>query len=215
MSALILRVLFGGVLIIGASPSLLAIDNVPAPNSDPFYQQLRNLSLDGETVTVTNLTLKRDAGTFHFNSGTLCFVGPVNGKVTGAVFNGDGSFVLDPPSGSERASLKLLTKEDRFNETFSQAVFRFTDATYDEVKKAGGSPGGSCDAGALKDAQNITRHKFKENLEARLFVDVLSPEPGGYFAAVIHGRYSGKELFEITHSRIPSTKFPLNSVASA
>jgi hypothetical protein len=199
MSALIPRALFGGVFLLAASFSLLAVDNVvPGPNSDPFYQQLRNLSLGGETVTVTNLTLKRDAGTFHFNSGTLCFVGPVNGKVTGAVFNGDGSFVLDPPSGSERASLKLLTKEDQFNETFSQAVFRFTDATYDEVKKSGGSPGGSCDAGPLKDAQNITRHKFKENLEARLLIDVLSPEPGGYFVATIHGRrYSGKEEFEI------------------
>jgi hypothetical protein len=198
MSALILRVLFGGVLIIAASPSLLALDNVPAPNSDPFYQQLRNLSLSGETVGVANLTLKRDAGTFHLKSGTLCFVGPVNGKVTGAVFNGDGSFVLDLPLGPERASLKLLTNEDQFNETFSQAVFRFTDATYDEVKKAGAAPGGSCDAGALKDIQNITRHKFKENMEARLLIDVLSPEPGGYFAAFVHGRrYSGKELFQI------------------
>src|SRR5271155_2344506 len=189
MSALIPRAVFGGVLIFAASLSLLAVDNVvPGPNSDPFYQQLRNLSLGGETITVTNLILKRDAGTFHLNSGTLCFVGPVNGKVTGAVFNGDGSFVLDPPIGTERASLKLLTKEDQFNETLSQAVFRFTDATYDEVKKTVGAAGGSCDAGALKDAQNITRHKFKENMEARLLIDVLSPESGGYFVALIHGR---------------------------
>ncbi|MFZ0480404.1 MAG: M1 family aminopeptidase [Terriglobales bacterium] len=178
---------------------LLAIENTPpAPNSDPTYQQLRNLTLGGEAVSVTNFQLKRDAGTFNFRSGTVCFVTPVNGKVTGAVFNGDGSFALDAPIDSERASLKLLTKENEFSENFTQAVFRFTDSTYDEIKKAGGKSAGGCDAGLLRDMQHTTRHKFKDNLEVRLLIDVLSPEPGGYFAAFIHGkRYSGKEEFEI------------------
>jgi hypothetical protein len=41
---------------------------------------------------------------------------------------------------SERASLKLLTKEDEFSETFSHLVLRFTDGTYDELKKSGSTP---------------------------------------------------------------------------
>src|SRR5580692_1843025 len=65
----------------------------PGPNSDPTYQALRNLALGGEAVSVSNLDLKRDAGTFHLRSGTVCFVAPVQGKVTGAVFVGDGNFV--------------------------------------------------------------------------------------------------------------------------
>src|SRR5277367_935882 len=117
---------------------LFAADNpASAPNSDPTYQQLRNPTLGPEAVTVNNLTLKRDAGTFLLRSGNVCFVTPANGKVTGAVFTGDGNFVLDPPLDSERRSLKLLTKEDQFSENFAQAVFRFTDATYDEIKKGG------------------------------------------------------------------------------
>ena len=174
-------------------------DNPPAgPNSDPTYQQLRSLTLGGEAVSVSNVTLKRDAGTFHFRSGTVCFVAPVQGKVTGAVFTGDGNFVLDPPLESERKSLKLLTKEEEFSENFNQAVLRFTDSTYDDIKKAGAAASGGCDAGLLKDSQNTTRHKFKNNLEARILEDVLSPEPGGLFYAFIHGRhYSDKEIFEI------------------
>src|SRR5208283_3156773 len=62
-----------------------------APNSDPTYQALRNLTLNGDAVTLANFELKRDAGTFHLHSGTVCFVSPVNGKVTGAVFVGDGN----------------------------------------------------------------------------------------------------------------------------
>ena len=182
-----------------ARPSCLYAADAPAgPNSDPTYQQLRNLTLSGEAVSVTNFELKRDAGTFHLHSGTVCFVMPVMGKVTGAVFVGEGHFVLDPSEQSERNSLKLLTKEDEFSESFSQAVFRFTDSTYDDIKKGGSPASVGCDAGLLKDSQNTTRHKLKNNLEARILEDVLSPEPGGLFYAFIHGKhYDSKELFEI------------------
>jgi hypothetical protein len=192
------RIFFAAIILFAWSLPLYA-DNPPlGPNSDPTYQQLRNLTLGGEAVSVSNLSLKRDAGTFHLRSGTVCFVTPVQGKITGVVFTGDGNFVLDPPLESERKSLKLLTKEDEFSENFSQVVLRFTDSTYDDIKNGGSAASGGCDAGPLKDSQNTTRHKFKNNLEARILEDVLSPEPGGLFVAFIHGkRYSDKEIYEI------------------
>jgi len=169
----------------------------PAANSDPTYQALRNIGVSSEAVSVSNLTLKREAGTFHLHSGTVCFVAPVSGKVTGAVFAGDGNFVLDPPTATEKNSLKLLTKENEFSESFSQMVMRFTDSTYEEIKKAGSAASG-CDGGPLKDSQNTTRHKLRDNLEARILEDVLSPEPGGLFVAFIHGKhYNGQELYTI------------------
>jgi len=79
-------------------------EQAPAPagapakaNSDPTYQQLRNVGLSGEVSTANNLVLKRDAATFTFRSGSFYFLAPVNGKVTGAVFLGNGSFALTPP----------------------------------------------------------------------------------------------------------------------
>jgi len=197
------RILFATTILLASFLPLCPADNPPSgPNSDPTYQQLRNLTLGGEAVSVSNFELKRDAGTFHLHSGMVCFVAPVQGKVTGAVFVGDGNFVLDPPSESERRSLKLLTKEDEFSEKFTHAVLRFTDSTYDDIKKGGNPSSGGCDAGLLKDSQNTTRHKFKNNLEARILQDVLSDEPGGLFVAFIHGkRYSDKELYEIDPDR--------------
>jgi len=175
---------------------------VIAPNSDPIYQQLRNLTLSGEAMSVANFELKRDVGTFHLHSGTVCFVTPVQGKITGAVFSGEGHFVLDPPLQSERNSLKLLTKENEFSESFSQAVFRFTDSTYDDFKKASRAATAGCDPSLLRDSQNTTRHKFKDNLEARILEDLLSPEPGELFVAFIHGkRYSDKEIYEMDPNR--------------
>ncbi len=169
----------------------------PLPNSDPVYQQLRNAGLSGEAISVSNFELKRDAGTFHLRAGTVCFLTPALGKVTGAVFIGDGSFVIETNSAGERSMLKLLTKEDQFNENFSEMVLRFTDSTYDELKQAG-SPASKCNAGPLKDVQSATRHKLKANFELRILEDILSTEPGMFFAAFIHGkRYSDKELFQI------------------
>src|SRR6516162_4909303 len=79
-----------------------------AQNADGTYQQLRNVALGGEAITVNNATLKRDAATFQLNSGTLCFLSPVQGKVTGAVFVGEGRLLLTPPLPSEQRSLALL-----------------------------------------------------------------------------------------------------------
>jgi hypothetical protein len=190
-----------GLLALSLVAAPVAAQNAaPAgPNADPTYQALRNLTLGGEAVSVSNLDLKHDAGTFHLRSGTVCFTTPVQGKVTGAVFMGDGNFVISPPP-SEMGMLKLLTKENEFSENFSHLVLRFTDSTYDEIKKAGTAATGGCDNGLLKDSQNVMRHghEMKYNLDARILQDVLSPEPGALFVAFVHGKhYNDKELFVV------------------
>ena len=186
-----------------ASRAAIAQTPAPAPgvnpgaNNDPTYQALRNSALGGEAVSVSNLELKRDAGTFHLRSGVVCFIAPVAGKVTGAVFLGDGNLILNVPD-SEKSMLKLLTKEDEFSENFSQMVVRFTDSTYDDIKKAGTAGGSGCDGGPLKDVQHTTRHKLKDNIEIRILEDLLSPAPGGLFVAFIKGKhYNGQELFTL------------------
>ena len=67
--------------VLHSSALLMAQNASPmAPNSDPTYQALRNLTLSGEGVSVTNVDLKRDVGTFHLRSGTVCFANPVQGR---------------------------------------------------------------------------------------------------------------------------------------
>jgi hypothetical protein len=167
-------------------------------NSDATYIALRNLSLGTEAVSVSSFDLKRDAGIFRFKSGTVCFASPVNGKVTGAVFTGDGEFLLTPPTEQERKSLNYLTKETEFHERFERLILRFTDSTYEELKKAGTPTNAGCDAGLWKDSQNMTRHKLRHNLEEELLGEVLSPEPREMFVAFIHGkRYADREMYKL------------------
>ena len=179
------------------------------PNSDPAYRQLRNIKLGDDQFTVTNLDLKRDAATFHLRSGTVCFVLAVDRKVTGAVFEGDGTMELTPPLPGEKKMLKLLTKEDQFSENFSQLVLRFTDSTRDEIAKAGTPTSKKCDEGPLRDSQNVLRHGhvLRYNLDARILEDVLGSETEGLFVAFIHGkRYSSKLLYMIDPHGAPTVQ---------
>jgi hypothetical protein len=115
------------ILFFALMPARLVADQTP--NSDATYQQLRNIALGAEAVSVSNFTLKKDAATFQLNSGTVCFFSPVEGKVTGATFVGEGRLLLTPPIPSEERSLELLTKEKEYSESLQRLVLRFTDNT--------------------------------------------------------------------------------------
>jgi hypothetical protein len=159
-------------------------------NSNPFYQQLRSLLPGGEAIQVNNLELHRDAATFTFRSGSFAFYGEVNGKVTGAVFKGEGHLHITPPTAEERHNLFIVTHSEEFDEDFDQVVLRFTDSTAAELRKAstGKAEESATQVRAAQDFQTFARQKLHENYDLRLLADVLSPSPGGFFMAAIHGK---------------------------
>jgi len=199
----------------GEAAAQAAASAATAPNSDPVYQQLRNVTAGGKTIAVQDFVLKRDAGTFRFISGSFAFLTPVEGKTTGAVFNGSATFSLDPPIASEKHSLELLTKSSEMVEQFSTAVFRFTDGTEKEIEAKGAPPAGAVmsPAGeALADIQTALRKHIKYNLDARILEDVLSPDRGGLFCAFIKGeKYDHKEIYILDPHGVPQglTKLPV------
>ena len=178
-----------------SSPSSLS-----RANNEESYVKLRNIKVGTETVHVKDFTLKKDAGVFTFHSGVFSLLEPVNGKITGAVFTGDATFALNPPTTLEKRNLAILTKGLPFEEQFSSAVFRFTDGTETELRKAALQDSASSgDApGLLADVQFQLRKKIKYNLSARLLQDVLNTSPGGKFTAFIKGkRYSDKMIYDV------------------
>lgn len=169
-----------------------------AANSSTSYQQLRSLLPGGEVVTVNDFELKRDAATFTFHAGSFAFYGQVNGKVTGAVFRGEGHLHITPPTAEERHSLSVLMHSEEFDEDFEQVVLRFTDGTAAEIHRAATGTG-QPDADFIRAAQNLqefARHQLHDNLDLRLLQDVLSPSAGAYFFAAVHGKKNPHLFFE-------------------
>jgi len=184
------------LLIAGFSVALQA--QRPA-NSNSYYQQLRGLLPGGEVIAVNNLELKRDAATFTFHRGEIAFYGQVNGRLTGAVFKGEGHFHLTPPTAAERHNLSIANRSEEFDEDFDQVVMRFTDDTAAELHKAS-TGAGQADAEYAKAAAELhtfMRTKLKRNLDLRLLEDVLSPAQGGFFLAAIHGNKNGHMVFTV------------------
>jgi hypothetical protein len=181
-------------------PALLSAQAPPSPNSHPLYVELRNLTPAAEAVQVKDFVLQKDAATFTL-SGALHLLPPVNGRLTGAVFIGQGSMKYEPPVAVERSMLRHLTKGEAFEETFERAVFRFTDDTGATIVAAGAAAAAASASDArdaLKDTNQALRMTLKDNVHARILHDVLNPAAGGLFHAYITGRkYSNRMAYVI------------------
>src|SRR5215467_14493870 len=94
-------------------------------NSDPVYRKLRDTGL-GETFHFDNVTIPLDTATFQFQKGTLTFLTPVNGIVTGAIFIGEGHFNLKAVTVLGGQELKRRTGSTEADEEFTEVVLRFT-----------------------------------------------------------------------------------------
>jgi hypothetical protein len=186
--------------------------------TDAAYIQLRSLKLSGQTVTIENLLLRRDAATFLLRRGEFHLAEPVNGKVVAAVFLGSGEFFLRPPTVGEQRNLAIFTKEPTLTESFSELVLHFTDSTYDEIVRVGSvakKPIPLKAAAALKDREDLLRkgRRFLDeniavfllqyNLPARLLADLYDPEHAGFFNAFIKGERFEDLMFRVDPRGVP------------
>ena len=198
-----------------ANPSDLA-----AASSDDLlkdYAQLRSLQGSDVSAVAENVTWKRDSATFTFKDGRLTFAAPVAGHVVAAAFTGQATFELDPPTAMDRHQIERFTKEPKLEENFREAVFFFTDSSWDELQKlVNVRPGG--DAGAATKMLEVTQKKLSEhfnqwwenqsndypvmrNLPARMLADLSDPSSKGLFLADIKSDDYGGLLFEISWNR--------------
>lgn len=99
-----------------------------------LYRQLAAVGLDANKIyDVRDASFDREDLHFALHDGTIGFTQSVNGKVTGALFVGEGEILVVPPNSAERQSLALFTKTGVLNEHFSLAYFRFADDKFFET----------------------------------------------------------------------------------
>jgi hypothetical protein len=101
----------------------------------PLYRALRTIGLDPLRVyKVREAALDRDDIHLWLNDGTIAFTQGVEGRITGAYFEGDGEVLVRPPNRMERASLGLFTGRGVLEEHFSSVYLRFNDDTAEELQ---------------------------------------------------------------------------------
>jgi len=103
--------------------------------AETLYEQLRTADLDDARVYhVRNLNLDRGEIHISLDDGVIAFTHEVEGKITGAFFEGDGDVLLAPPNQVERASMTLFTGAAILEERFVTAYFRWNDDTFAEMQ---------------------------------------------------------------------------------
>jgi len=178
-----------------------------------LYDQIKAFSLTGAKADVTGLVLKRDRVEMTF-SGTFYFTGPVNGKVTGAVFIGQGDFRAQSPSIEfERANLKRMLGAEAVESDFKTAVLRFSDDTMEFIGT--NKTESSVDPRAQQLANDINGRMLKEtgaNMASRVALSLLNNENPGFFFANFDGGRRGRFSYVLDHqTRIPTDYFDINA----
>ncbi len=197
--------LLNGVSVLAQTAETVSGNNI-------LYSNIKNFILNGGKADVTELVLKRDRAVMNFN-GTFYFTNSAGGKVTGAVFIGEGKFSAEiPPSEFEKNNVKRLLGEEIVESSFKTAVLRFTDDTFDIIGK--NKEEAIADPKAQKLASEINDLILKEtgaNLSSRIVTSILNNERPGFFFANFDGGKRGQfSLLLDYQNRIPTSYFDIN-----
>ena len=186
-------------------------------NTDRVYRQLRDLGL-GESFHFDNFTLTLDAATFQFQKGTLTFLSPVDGVVTGAIFIGEGHFSLKPLLALDATELSRRTGAAEVNEDFSEAVFRFTrDGSLKFHPGLGDRTEAASEAAAVLShwrdrmrqrqehalgfTQYLLQGETMDNVDADVLAAVYNPAHPEFFNAYLRGK-KHKDLRFFVRNRV-------------
>ena len=169
-------------------------------NGDPLYRQLRSVGV-GSSFAVKDLTVPYDVAAFELKDGTLTLLAPVNGVVTGAIFQGEGHFRLKPPTALDRSELIRRMGAPQVDEDFTQVVFRFSKGMDTLFAPATASVATPPAAGAAFHGwqEQVRRRRenaagFSEyiltgsgmdNIDAELLAGLYNDSHGAYFNAFI------------------------------
>ena len=100
----------------------------PQSGAVALYRELLNPTFDAKDVyQVREVSIMMEDLHISISDGTIGFVREVNGRITGAMFEGMGEVLLVPPNRAERTSLALFTGSAVLEQRFQSAYLRFAD----------------------------------------------------------------------------------------
>ncbi len=158
-----------------------------------LLERLEQLGLDPPlSFRVSDVFLRHDGIRLTLRHGRLVFLEALEGRITGAVFEGEGDVLVLPPNKVERRQLALFTGSPILTETFSSAYFRFTDDTaaqwLRQIRSGRGRPQYSLE---LIERWEPRLREFHRPHSMRILLDFVQSPTKPYFYAGLFGRRLG------------------------
>ena len=154
-----MRVIAGVLLVLAASTA--------SAQDATEYRDLRAARPDGRKITVKDLRLERDAYAITLRSGVVHLLAPLGKDTFGAVFTGEGEYVLNPATPSERRHLQLVTNNgavEVLRDRFTRLVLFFTDRTAAELEANSPAVSGPADQTATRAYEDYLNRTKNEDL---------------------------------------------------
>lgn len=172
--------------------NFLLLSSSAAPmqaGANEILAQLSQVRLDNSQVyAIRNVTIERSAVSLSFTRGVIAFLEPVNGRVTGAVFVGDGEVRMVPPDQVERNQLAHFTGTGNLDEKFNTAVLRFTDGTAEQIRNiANDRTAARLDALGPVSTWETTLRALSPDSNFRILMDLLGRGERPFFLAAVNG----------------------------
>src|SRR5262249_42739127 len=109
-----------------------------APDLPTLYDSLANPALNEVAAApIENITITRGGQKIFLAKGLFRLALPVGGKARAAVFTGQGTFTLTPPTAAERNEFERETRyklsDGRYEFSFARCVLWFQDSLLREL----------------------------------------------------------------------------------
>lgn len=161
----------------------------PGPATQ-LYLGLANAELDPQRVyRVREASLDRPGIQITLNDGNIAFTRDIEGRITGAFFEGDGNLLISPPNSAERASLGLFTGSAILSDEFTGAYLRFDSDVAAELKPALRPFSDEADQREFYQHAAPIAHSLAESDAMRLLVSFVNGHEHG--SQYLHLRVSG------------------------
>ena len=182
-----------------ASLCLLTVAAFPAAAQSPHeqYDAINALTLDPSSayqiVLAHRIELRRGDAVISFEEGTLEFLSPYEGRITGAVFGGRGHVLAAPRDIVEKQQMGRFLGVPVLDQDFVNAYLRFTDQTVDELlsqfHKAKLSPQTNT---AFASEWEPVLAQLNPAYTLRILTEFLSPDRRPAFYASVDGAVTGR-----------------------
>ena len=185
----------------------------------PLYRALRTVGLDPQRVfQIREAEINREDIHIWLNDGTIAFTQSVDGKVTGAFFEGEGEVLVRPPDRMERASLGRFIGAGVLEEKFASAYLRFNDDTAKDLQPYLRPPS---DAAAFLTKFDATARSLAQIDAMRLCISFTGRRPSGgerRSAAdrLLHARIAGEHygVFDVYFDTLSPEQIVVGNASS-
>lgn len=166
-----------------------------------MYDRLRNAVVDiTSTIQPDGYVLKKDIAEFTLLSGNMYRVKTAEERCFALFFKGNGTFRLQTDDAIEKQQLTRFSGQDDGRIHIKEALFIFTDSTYDRLASL--HPPAAYNAGdgirrEVKELRDNMRHQFIENIDARVLADLDQGGYGNFFQVFIENENGQEFIFTV------------------